>query len=94
MTKNELIGKIQENTTIEITKKDLTDVFEATTKAIVDAVAAGEKIAIQGFGTIESVDKPERVCRNPATGADVVVPAHKAPKFKFGSAFKAAVKGE
>ena len=94
MTKNELISKIQENTTIEITKKDLADVFEATVKSIVDAVADGEKISIQGFGTFESVEKPERVARNPKTGEGIVVPAHKAPKFKFGSGFKAAVKGE
>lgn len=92
MTKNELINKIQDNATIEITKKDIVDVFDATLKSITEAVASGEKISLQGFGTFEAVDKPERVCRNPKDGSEIVVPAHKAPKFKFGSAFKEKVK--
>ena len=55
-------------------------------------MATGDKITLVGFGTFESVEKPERTALNVRTKERIVVPAHKAPKFKAGKALKDAVK--
>lgn len=79
---------------IELAKKvNLKDEdVKALFDTIVSTVASGEEVSIHGFGSFLAVDKEARTARNPKTGEAVNVPAHKAPKFKVSSAFKAAVK--
>jgi DNA-binding protein HU-beta len=59
--------------------------------AITDAVRSGEKVSITGFGNFERRERAARTARNPQTGAEIQVPASKAPAFKAGKAFKDAV---
>jgi len=47
-----------------------------------------------GFGTFEVRKRAARVGRNPATGAELKIKASKAPAFKAGATFKAAVNGK
>ena len=91
MNKTELIAKVQENIDIEVSKKDLTTILDGIIETIKTNVASGEKIALAGFGTFESVERAARECKNPRTGEPVHVDASKAPKFKAGKAFKDAV---
>ena len=91
MNKTELIAKVQENIDIEVSKKDLTTIFDGIIETIKANVASGEKIALAGFGTFETVERAARECKNPQTGETVHVAASKAPKFKAGKAFKDAV---
>ena len=46
-----------------------------------------------GFGVFEKSDRPARVARNPATGAEIQVAAQSVPKFRPGADFKALVNG-
>lgn len=75
-----------------LSKKD----SDAALKAFIDVVGEelkkGEKIQLVGFGTFETVKKAERIGRNPATGAEMKIPASVAPKFKPGKALKDAIK--
>ena len=68
---------------------------EAATNAfldvIKDAMIAGEKIQLVGFGTFETVERPERTGRNPMTGESITIKSSKAIKFKAGKALKDAV---
>ncbi|MBQ5484698.1 MAG: HU family DNA-binding protein, partial [Lachnospiraceae bacterium] len=68
---------------------------EATLKAFTQVVAEeltkGEKIQLVGFGTFEVSERAARTGRNPQTGAEMNIPASKAPKFKAGKALKDAV---
>jgi len=64
---------------------------DAVLETIRDTVAAGEKVALTGFGSFERVTRPARDARNPATGATIHVPATAVPKFKAGADFKARV---
>ena len=91
MNKTELIAKVQENIDIEVSKKDLTTIFDGIIETIKVNVASGEKIALAGFGTFEVTERASRECKNPQTGEPVHVAASKAPKFKAGKAFKDAV---
>jgi DNA-binding protein HU-beta len=57
-------------------------------------VASGDKVAITGFGVFEKSERPARTARNPATGAEINVPASSVPKFRPGADFKALVNGD
>lgn len=94
MTKNEMIKATKEIVSQElegVTVKDTGIFVEATIKAIQNAVIAGEKVQLVGFGTFEVVERAERQGRNPKTGEAMTIAASKAPKFKAGKAFKDAV---
>ena len=91
MNKKELISKVIEAT--DLTKKDATAAVDSVFAAIVEAVAAGEKVNIPGFGTFESKSRAARTGRNPRTKEAVEIPASTVPSFKAGKAFKEKVNG-
>ena len=72
-------------------KKSATEAVNAVLETIQSAVAAGDKVAITGFGVFEKSERPARTARNPATGAPIDVPASSVPKFRAGADFKALV---
>ena len=95
MNKTDLVKVVKETVseTLEgVTVKDTAVFVDATIKAIQDAIVAGEKVQIIGFGTFETVERAAREGRNPATGETLYIEASKSPKFKAGKAFKNAVK--
>ena len=73
------------------TKKDIEVVVNEVFDTIKNTLASGEKVAIAGFGSFESVERAERVARNPRTGEEMIIPKSKAPKFKASSVLKSAV---
>ena len=90
MNKNELITKIAAET--GLSKKDSEKALSATLNAITDALKAGDKVQLVGFGTFEVRERPARTGRNPQTNATIEIPASKVPAFKAGAALKTAVK--
>ena len=70
------------------------EAVNAVLETIQSAVAAGDKVAITGFGVFERSERPARTARNPATGATVQVPESSVPKFRAGADFKALVNGD
>lgn len=95
MNKTDLIKVVKETVSevLEgVTVKDTAVFVDATIKAIQDAVVAGEKVQLVGFGTFETAERAARTGRNPQTGETLAIPASKSPKFKAGKAFKDAVK--
>lgn len=89
MNKTELIAAVAEKA--GISKKDADKAVSATIDAIIDAVAAGDKVQLVNFGTFEVRDRKERTGRNPRTKESIVIPASKLPVFKAGKQFKDAV---
>ena len=75
-------------------KKSATEAVNAVLETIQSAVAAGDKVAITGFGVFEKCERPARTARNPGTGATIQVPKSSVPKFRAGADFKALVNGE
>nr|DAG57781.1 MAG TPA: DNA binding protein [Caudoviricetes sp.] len=95
MNKTDLVKVVKETVseTLEgVTLKDTTIFVDAVINAIQDAVVAGEKVSITGFGAFEVVERAARKGRNPQDGSEIMIPASKSPKFKAGKAFKNAVK--
>ena len=89
MNKTELIAAIAEKT--ELSRKDAEKALKAFTDVVEEELKKGEKIQLVGFGTFEVSERAARTGRNPQTGAEMKIPASKAPKFKAGKALKDAV---
>ncbi len=89
MKKTELINEIAKNAGID--KKTAAAALDAATDAITDALAAGEKIQLIGFGTFEVKDVAARKGRDPRTGEAIDIAASKRPAFSAGKALKDAV---
>ena len=89
MNKAELVAAIAEKA--EISKKDSEAALKAFTDVVAEELKKGEKIQLVGFGTFEVAERAARTGRNPQTGAEMTIPASKAPKFKAGKALKDAI---
>ena len=89
MNKTELIAAVAEKT--DRSKKDADAAVSAVLGAITDALKAGDKIQLVGFGTFEVRNRAAKQGRNPRTGETKTVPASKVPAFKAGKALKDAV---
>lgn len=83
MNKTELIDKIAEGA--GLTKADAKKALEATTAAIKDALVAGDKVALIGFGKFSVNERPAREGINPATKQKITIAAKKVAKFKAGA---------
>ena len=89
MNKMELIAKIADKACM--TQKDAGKALGAMTDAIIEALAAGDKVQLVGFGSFETRTRAARVGRNPRTKQEIKIPASTSPVFKAGKAFKDAV---
>jgi DNA-binding protein HU-beta len=67
-------------------------VLDATLETIEDALAAGQEVAITGFGKFSVADRAARQGVNPATGEPIAIAASKSPRFSAGAKLKQAVK--
>lgn len=90
MNKKELIEKIADGAGLK--KADAERALKAFEDSIVEALKGGDKVTLVGFGTFAVSERKERKGRNPQTGAEITIPAKKAPKFVAGKLFKEAVK--
>ena len=75
MNKTELIDKIAEAKAA----------LDATTNALKEALIAGDKIQLVGFGTFSVNERPAREGINPATKEKIQIAAKKVAKFKAGA---------
>jgi nucleoid DNA-binding protein len=57
-----------------------------------DSIANGEDVHIKDFGNFTLAERAARTGRNPATGAEIEIPASRAVKFKPSASFKEQVK--
>ena len=89
MTKADLVNSIAEKAGLN--KADAEKALKAFTDAVTDALKAGEKVSLVGFGTFSVGDRAARTGQNPQTGAKIEIPAAKVPKFKAGKALKDSI---
>ncbi len=86
MNKTQLIQKIAENG--NMTKKDAEIALKAVIDAISEAVAAGDKVQISGFGSFDVKARDARMGRNPKTGEAVEIAASKRVVFSAAQVLK------
>ena len=86
MNKTELVAAVAEQA--GLSKKDAEAAVKAFTDVVAEALKAGDKIQLVGFGTFEVSERAAREGRNPRTGETMTIEASKTPKFKAGKALK------
>ncbi|MEC4804553.1 MAG: HU family DNA-binding protein [Jaaginema sp. PMC 1079.18] len=90
MNKAELVDAVVSNLD-NITKKQADSIISAILESIQDAVAAGDKVTLVGFGTFEPRERKAREGRNPKTGEPMHIPEKVVPAFSPGKQFKEKV---
>ena len=86
MNKTELVVAVAEQA--GLSKKDAEAAVKAFTDVVAEALKAGDKIQLVGFGTFEVSERAAREGRNPRTGETMTIEASKTQKFKAGKALK------
>ena len=86
MNKTDLVNSIAAKS--GLSKKNSEAALNALISSVEDALKAGDKVVLVGFGTFEVRERAERKGRNPQTKEEITIPASKVPVFKVGKAFK------
>jgi len=89
INKKQLIEQMVANT--DSPKSEAEKHLEAFTRAITDALKAGEEVQIPGFGKFYFRDQKAREGRNPQSGEKMKIPASKVPAFKAGKSLKDSI---
>jgi len=91
MNKAQLIDAIAKKA--NLTKADAKKALDAFMETTTEALKAGDKIALVGFGTFGVAKRAARKGRNPQKPSQVInIPAKNVVKFTVGSELKNAVK--
>ena len=90
MNKTQLVDAIAKKASI--TKVDAKKALDAFINVTGEALKAGVKIALIGFGSFAVAKKPGRTGRNPRTGASIKIAPKNVVKFKAGAELNALVK--
>ncbi|MBR4881284.1 MAG: HU family DNA-binding protein [Clostridia bacterium] len=90
MTKANIVDAVATKT--GVTKKAAEAAVNAALEAIVDALKAGDKVQVFGFGTFEVKERAARTGRNPRTGETLEIAASKNVAFSAAKALKDSIK--
>jgi integration host factor subunit beta len=91
MTKAELVELIAQDT--GVSKKDTGLIVNLIMENIGQALVAGDKVELRGFGSFKVKSRRGRTARNPRTGDSVEVPAKRIPYFKASNELKGRLNG-
>jgi DNA-binding protein HU-beta len=89
MNKAQLIDAMA--STAGLTKADAKKALDAFVGATTDALKAGDRVALIGFGSFSVSERSARTGRNPQTGKEITIAAKKVVKFKAGADLSDAV---
>lgn len=89
MNKNELTNVVADKT--GLSKTQAGEAVDAVFEAITSALKSKDEVRLVGFGTFAVSQRKATKGRNPATGAEIDIPASNQPKFKPGKGLKDAL---
>lgn len=90
MNRSEFIKAVAEQA--NLTQKATREILDVMQEITYGEMAKGGDVKIFDSVTLIGKEVPERVCRNPQDGSEIVVPQHLAPKAKFGTGIKNLLK--
>jgi integration host factor subunit beta len=90
MTKRDLIEKLSDKVK-DLSLRDSEIIVNTVFDSMTEALAAGDRIEIRGFGSFQVKERRSREGRNPRTGVKVEVDEKKVPFFKAGKELKERV---
>jgi nucleoid DNA-binding protein len=91
MGKTNLIDAVAKVTKLEKTKAKAA--IDATIEIITKELKKNNKVQLTGFGTFSTTRRKKRTGVNPKTGARIIIPARKVPKFSAGKALRDTIGG-
>ncbi len=89
MNKGQLVDRMAKSAGIFKTAAD--KALNGFMEAVTDALNAGEKVTLVGFGTFSVTERKARTGRNPRTGKPMEIPAKKVVKFRPGTKLSESV---
>lgn len=89
MTKSQIIEALA--TKVGVSKKEVGTFLEAVTNLAYQEVKRNGEFVVPGIGKLVKVHRKARTGRNPATGAEIQIPAKTVVKFRVAKAAKEAV---
>ncbi len=91
MTKTQLIDQAAKAS--GMTKKELTQAYDALMGAVEGALLAGESVQLSGFGIFAVKEQAARTGRNPKTGEAVTIAASRRATFSASKTLKDKLNG-
>ena len=89
MTKSQLLTVLSEAQ--GLSKKQVVGLLDGLASLAYKEVKKGGEFVLPGFGKLVKVNRKARMGRNPATGAQIKIPAKTVVKFRLAKAVKDAV---
>ena len=87
MIKSELVQKIAEKNS-HLSHREVERLVNTIFDEITNALSAGGRVELRGFGAFSVKSRPGRVGRNPRTGQKVEISEKNVPYFKTGKLLK------
>lgn len=89
MNKSEFVATVAKK--LDTSMSSTSSMVDTVLETIREVVSSGDSVRFPGFGSFEISHRAETKGRNPSTGAEIVIPARKVPKFSAGKTFKESV---
>jgi len=89
MTKSAILNELAEKTGLK--RKEVQSVIDGLVELAYKQVKTNGVFPIHGIGKLVKVNRKARMGRNPATGAEIKIPAKTVVKFRVAKAAKEAV---
>lgn len=89
MNKKELAVKVAEK--VGLSEGKVNQIIGVMVDAMVDAIVAGEDVALANFISVSTYVSAEKKGRNPSTGEEMIIPAKKRVRVKVSKNLKNAV---
>ncbi len=91
MNKQEFMAAVAEKACLS--NAEAARAVNAVLVVIEEAMKAGDKIVLTGFGSFEARERAAHTGINPATKQPITIPACRVPAFKAGKGLKDAING-
>ena len=92
MTNKEFLEKISQKTHLEM--DDVKELSSSLVGAVLEGIADGNSVTIQGFGSFEPREKASRRIYNPTSKTYLVVPSKTTLSYKMSVALKTQLNKE
>lgn len=92
MIRSELIQKLSDENP-HLYQRDVERIVNSIFEEVIDALAAGDRVELRGFGAFSVKKRDARIGRNPRTGESVSVEEKHVPFFKAGKLLRDRLNG-
>ncbi|MBR1667929.1 MAG: HU family DNA-binding protein [Bacteroidaceae bacterium] len=92
MTNKEFMEKVSQKAHLEM--EEVKNLSSALMEAVLEGIADGNSVAIQGFGVFEPREKASRKIYNPTTKTYMVVPSKTTLSYKMSAVLKERINME